>query len=257
MNPEAESLQAKLRLVDDYERKGLLRADEAAAQRTALQKRLLQAVLPDSPAPRVPVRVRLRAIGAMAIVVGGVAAYLLTEYAGMNRRAIEMLEAGKAARASDAAAHQARLERRRAGLPVAPDAAGVFPESAEAAASAPPADVAPLLAGRVELVPGLAGKAGPDDALFIVVRLPEDPSGLPLAAIRKRVADLPLDWRVGERELVGGAARFLQAKTVVVSARVSKSGSGLAQPGDLVGAASAAPWSRDVVVKIDDALPGG
>jgi len=113
MNPEADSLQAKLRLVDDYERKGLLRAEEAAAQRAALQKRLLQAVLPDTPAPRVPMRVRLRAIGAMAIVVGGVAAYLLTEYAGMNRRAIEMLEAGKAARASDAAARRERVERRR------------------------------------------------------------------------------------------------------------------------------------------------
>jgi cytochrome c-type biogenesis protein CcmH len=253
MKDTAESLQAQLRQVDDYERKGLLREEEAAAQRGALQRRLMAVVLPDTPAPRLGWRVRLRALGFMVVLVGSVTAYLLSGHAGLRRRSEEILDAGKAAAAQDAAARAERLARLRAGQPVAPDANGIFPESRPASGAAP--DVAPLLAGRVELAPELAGRVAPEDVVFVVVRPPGDPAGLPLAALRKQVADLPFEFRIGERELVGAPARFMQAGTVVVSARVSKTGSGLAQPGDLIGTATASPWQRGRVIVIDRAVP--
>jgi hypothetical protein len=253
MKDSAESLQAQLRQIDDYERKGLLRAEEAAAQRSALQKRLMATVLPDVPAPGLPWRVRLRAIGFMLVLVGSVSAYLLSGHAGLRRRSEEILDAGRAAAAQAEAARRERAQRLRAGQPVAPDANGVFP--GEAPASGGGAAVAPLLAGRVELAPALARAAAPEDVVFVVARLPEEPAGLPLAAIRKRVDELPFDFRIGDKELVGAPARFMAAKRVVVTARISKTGSGLAQPGDLVGSTTAAPWSTGVRVVIDEALP--
>ena len=252
MKESAESLQAQLRQVDDYESKGLLRAEEATSQRAALQKRLMAALLPDTPAPRLPWRAHLWAAVAVAVLVGSVSAYLLSGHAGLRRRSEEILDAGKVAAAQDAAARRERLERLRAGQPVAPDANGIFPTEAPASAAAA---VAPLLAGRVELDPALASRAAPDDVVFVFVRLPDEPSGLPLAAIRKRVGELPFEFRIGERELVGAATRFVTAQRVVVTARVSKTGSGLAQPGDLAGASTTAPWASGVVVRITDVVP--
>jgi len=254
MKDTAESLQAQLRQVDDYERKGLLRAEEAAAQRDALRRRLMAAVLPDTPAPRLPWRTRLRAIGFTLVLVGSVSAYLLSGHAGLRRRSEEILDAGRVAAAQAEAARRERAERVRAGQAVAPDANGIFPGEAPASA-ATAAAVAPLLAGRVELAPALAARAAPDDVVFVFARLPDDPAGLPLAAIRKRVDELPFDFRFGERELVGAPARFMGARSVVVTARVSKTGSGLAQAGDLVGSTTTAPWSTGVVVVIGEAVP--
>jgi len=253
MKDDPESLKAQLRQVDDYERKGLMRADEAAAQRTALQKRLLQVLLPAPPAPHLPWRTRLRALGAMVVLVGAVTAYLISGHAGLRRHSEELLDAGKAAAAADAAARKARLADPRHAGSGAPDARGVFPDEASAAAGADA--IAPLLAGRVSLAPALAARAAPEDVVFIVVRLPDDPDGLPLAAIRKQVADLPFDFRIGSRELVGDASRFMQAGTVVVTARISKSGAGRAQPGDLIGTAPAAPWRKGIAVTIDQVVP--
>ena len=47
--PEAEKIQARLRQIDEYERKGLMRAEEAARTRAALQRRLLAVLMPDTP----------------------------------------------------------------------------------------------------------------------------------------------------------------------------------------------------------------
>ncbi len=273
MNQEAHSIQAKLRQIDDYQSKGLLRAEEAESQRAALLRRLMQVLVPDTPAPRLPWRARLWAAAAMAVLVGSVAAYLLSGHAGLRRHSEELLDAGKAAAAQSAVSRRERLVRIRAGESLAPDANGVFPGRASAATTAttlPAAGssatavsragadaVAPLLSGRVRLDPGLAQQAAPDDALFIVVRLPGDPAALPLAAIRRQVGDLPLDFNIGARELVGAPARFLQAPTVVVTARISKTGSGQILPGDLAGEANpVAPWSSGIEVVIDRVLPG-
>jgi len=84
------------------------------------------------------------------------------------------------------------------------------------------------------------------------VRTPDDPTGLPLAQIRVEVSNLPFAFDIGAKEMIGSPDRFLHADKVIVSARVSRSGSGRVKPGDLVGQSQVvAPWANDVRFVID------
>ena len=279
MNPQVEALQAKLRQVDDYQSKGLLRAEEAEAQRTALRRKLMELVVPDMPAPRLPLRTRVWGALAMLALVGGFTAYLISGHAGLRARSEQILAQGRIAAAQDAQARKERMERIRRGESLAPDRFGRFRDEASAASAAPsasaavtgstfaasattrPADraasaaaeaVAPLLSGRIELDPKFEGRVASDDTVFVSVRTPDDPEGLPLAQIRVEVSNLPFDFNVGTRELIGSPDRFMHADKVVVSARISRSGSGHARAGDLVGqSAPVAPWANDVRFVID------
>ncbi len=272
MNPQVQAqvtaLQAKLRQVDDYQSKGLLRAEEADAQRAALRKQLMEAVIPNVPAPRLPMRTRAWALAAMLLLVGAVTAYLLSGHAGLRRRSETLLEQGRIAAADDAQMRRERLERIRRGESLAPDRFGVFAPSHDAsgaisasAASASAASksasaaadaIAPLLSGRVTLAARFEGRVASDDTVFVTVRTPDDPTGLPLAQIRVEVSNLPFDFNVGTREMIGSPDRFLHADKVIVSARISRSGSGRAKAGDLVGQSGpVAPWSNDVRFTID------
>jgi len=276
MNPQVEAqvaaLQAKIRQVDDYQSKGLLRAEEAQAQRTALRKQLMEAVIPNVPAPRLPVRARLYAIAAMLVLVGAVTAYLLSGHAGLRARSEALLEQGKIAAAEDARMRRERLERIRRGESLAPDKYGRFASSSSAAsasgaapaatgstaasgakaASAAADAIAPLLSGRVTLAARFEGRVASDDTVFVTVRTPGDPTGLPLAQIRVEVSNLPFDFDIGAKEMIGSPDRFLHADKVIVSARISRSGSGRVKPGDLVGQSQVVtPWANDVRFVID------
>jgi hypothetical protein len=280
MNPQAEAIQAKLRQLDDYQSKGLLRADEAEAQRAALMKRLMHVLVPDTPAPPIQWRVRLWAAAAMLVLVGGFSAYLISGHAGLRARSEQILAQGKVAAAQDAAMRRERLERIRKGESLAPDQFGRFapasgaepasmpasgslsasvsssPSVAASAASVAAAEaIAPLLSGRIVLDPKFEGQVASDDTVFVVVRTPDDPDGLPLAQIRVEVSNLPFDFNVGTREMIGSPDRFMHADKVIVSARISRSGSGRVKPGDLVGqSAVVQPWDNNVRFKIDHAV---
>ncbi len=280
MNPQAEAIQAKLRQIDDYQSKGLLRAEEAEAQRAALMKRLMQLLVPDTPAPPISWRVRLWGAVAMLLLVGGFSAYLISGHAGLRARSELLLAQGKVAAEQNAAMRRERIERLRRGESLAPDEFGRFAPASSASgsasaatagsaaataalvanaasaaksASAAQADaIAPLLSGRIVLDPKFEGQVASDDALFVVVRLPNDPTGLPLAQIRVEVSNLPFDFDIGPKELIGTPDRFMHAQDVVVTARISRSGSGQPRPGDLVGtSAIVAPWANDVKITID------
>jgi hypothetical protein len=272
MNPQVEALQAKLRQIDDYQSKGLLRADEAQAQRDALMKKLMELLLPDTPAPKLPLRVRAWGVVAMLLLVGGCTAYLISGHAGLRARSELILEQGRIAAAQDAQNRKERLERIRRGESLAPDQFGRFPSSGAASGATPASAaavgsgagasaargtagaeaIAPLLSGRIELDPKFEGQVASDDAVFVTVRTPGDPDGLPLAQIRVEVSNLPFDFDIGTKEMIGSPDRFMHADKVIVSARISKSGGGLARPGDLVGqSAPVQPWSNDVRFKID------
>ena len=272
MNPQVQAkladLQARIHQVDDYERKGLLRAEQAQAQRAALRKQMMEAVIPNVPAPALPMRTRAWGIVAMLVLVGAATAYLLSGHAGLRRRSETLLEQGRIAAAQDAQMRRERLERIKRGESLAPDKYGRFapsPAASGAASDAAPAAaasassknanadaIAPLLSGRVTLASKFEGKVASDDTLFVTVRTPDDPTGLPLAQIRVEVSNLPFDFNVGTREMIGSPDRFLHADKVIVSARISRSGSGRAKPGDLVGQSAAVqPWANDVRVTID------
>jgi hypothetical protein len=265
MNPEVEAIQARLRQLDDYQRKGLLRAEEAEPQRAALIKKLMHLLVPDTPAPRLPLRVRAWGAVAMLVLVGAFTAYLISGHAGLRARSETILAQGRIAAAQDEVSRKERLERIRRGESLAPDAFGRFPSASAPAASAAasgsaraasatPANeaIAPLLSGRVTLDPKFEGRVASDDTVFVTVRTPDDPTGLPLAQIRVEVSNLPFDFDVGAREMIGSPDRFLHADKVIVTALVSRSGRGLAKPGDLTGhSAVVAPWSNDVRFTID------
>ncbi|MCK9684833.1 hypothetical protein [Scleromatobacter humisilvae] len=269
MNPQVEALQAKLRQVDDYQSKGLLRADEAEAQRTALRRKLMELLVPDTPAPKLPLRVRAWGAVAMLVLVGGFTAYLISGHAGLRARSELILEQGKIAAAQDAIARKERMERIRRGESLAPDQFGRFAPASSAAsapasaavsgsaaaassASAAAEAIAPLLSGRIVLDPKFEGRVASDDTVFVTVRTPDDPNGLPLAQIRVEVSNLPFDFNVGTREMIGSPDRFMHADKVIVSARISKSGSGRVKAGDLVGqSAVVQPWANDVKFTID------
>ena len=281
MNPQVEAVQAKLRQVDDYLSKGLLRAEEAEAQRAALMKKLMELLVPNTPAPKLPLRVRAWGAAAMLVLVGGFSAYLISGHAGLRARSELILAQGKLAAAQDAQNRRERLERIRRGESLAPDQYGRFAASAPDAAASRPASaavtgspaspavlakastasaaasaaadaIAPLLSGRIVLDPKFEGQVASDDTVFVVVRTPDDPNGLPLAQIRVEVSNLPFDFNVGTREMIGSPDRFMHADKVIVSARISKSGSGRVKPGDLVGQSSVVqPWANDVRFSID------
>jgi len=88
---------------------------------------------------------------------------------------------------------------------------------------------------RVELSPELANQVSQDDVVFIIAR---DPSGppMPLAVSRHRVSDLPVEVVLDDGMAMAPMARLSNVDAVTVSARVSKSGQPIAQPGDLQGA---------------------
>jgi cytochrome c-type biogenesis protein CcmH len=127
--------------------------------------------------------------------------------------------------------------RRRAGLPplaaAAPPAAppAASPVDAMTAAGGAAAPAAQTISGRVELGPAAKASAAPDDTVFIFARAPQG-SRMPLAILRKRVSDLPLDFKLDDSLAMSPAARLSSSPQVVVGARLSKSGNAAPSPGD-------------------------
>jgi cytochrome c-type biogenesis protein CcmH len=100
--------------------------------------------------------------------------------------------------------------------------------------SAAPAAAAPALRGRVELSAALKAQAAPSDTVFIAAK-EAGGSPMPLAAKRVRVADLPMDFSLDDADALMPSRPLSSAKSILIEARVSKSGDAKAMPGDLKG----------------------
>ena len=140
-------------------------------------------------------------------------------------------------------------KRRMSGQGAAPAAssgAGV-----ETAALGTPAQ---SVTGRVTLAPSLAAKARPQDTLFVFARAVPG-TGMPLAILRKQVKDLPLAFTLDDSMAMSPQHRLSSAGSVVVGARISRSGEALPSSGDLQGSSVAVPpGARDVAVEIADVV---
>jgi cytochrome c-type biogenesis protein CcmH len=154
----------------------------------------------------------------------------------------------------------------RANLDEARQLAGLPPLASPATATSPTATTAatpaanPLTAGResvtgkVELAPALAARAAPDDTVFIFAR-PAAGARMPLAILKKRVRDLPVDFTLDDSMAMSPAARLSGAGQVVVGARVSKSGQAMPQAGDLEGlSAAVAPGQQGLRIVITEVV---
>jgi cytochrome c-type biogenesis protein CcmH len=110
-------------------------------------------------------------------------------------------------------------------------------QSAEYPIAAPESAAIPTAAGlkvAVSLSPAVAGKAAPNDVVFIFARPAQGPR-MPLAIVQKQVKDLPATIVLDDNNSMSQEMKLSSASEVVVVARVSKSGTAGAQAGDLEG----------------------
>ena len=130
--------------------------------------------------------------------------------------------------------------RARAGMPALAERVGGEPATGDAAppapaAAAPAADDAatgPRLVVEVSIAPELAARIAPTDTLFVFARAPEGPK-MPLAIQRIPVPSLPATIVLDDSMGMMPALKLSQAGTVVVGARISKSGNATPSSGDL------------------------
>jgi cytochrome c-type biogenesis protein CcmH len=122
---------------------------------------------------------------------------------------------------------------------------------ARIAANLPPlpevaADLGPTLAITVRIEPTLANLASPGDTLYVFARSP-DGKGPPLAAKRIVIDKLPLDVTLSDADSPMPAGKLSSQPTVLVMARLSKSGNAQASSGDVE--------SDPATVTLSDAKP--
>jgi len=111
------------------------------------------------------------------------------------------------------------------------------------------------LSGKVTLGPALAGKASPNDSLYIFARAKVGPKA-PLATLRLQVKDLPATFTLNDSMARSGVQLSTFSNEVVVGARISKSGSPMPQSGDLQGLSQPAKvGDKGIDVVIDQQLP--
>jgi cytochrome c-type biogenesis protein CcmH len=136
--------------------------------------------------------------------------------------------------------------------PTSASSSAAAPTSAAQATTAP---TTATIAGTVSLAPALSAKVAPTDTVFIFARAAEGPR-MPLAILRKQVKDLPATFTLDDSMAMTPNFALSKFPSVVVGARVSKSGNAAPQPGDLEGVSPAVKvGATGLSVVIDRALP--
>jgi len=108
--------------------------------------------------------------------------------------------------------------------------------------------------GRVDIADNLRDNVAPNDTVFIFARAAQGPR-MPLAVVRKQVKDLPADFLLDDAASMGGEAKLSSAEQVIVTARVSRSGSATPAAGDLQGESPAlTPGAQQVSITIDEVV---
>ncbi len=134
-------------------------------------------------------------------------------------------------------------------------AAKAPPRIAKAAAAPTTAPVAAAIDGRVDIAPALAPKVALSDTVFIFARAANGPR-MPLAVLRVPARELPKQFRLDDSMGMSAGMKLSSAPSVIVEARISKSGNALPQPGDLSGQSAAVkPGTSNVNITIDQVVP--
>jgi cytochrome c-type biogenesis protein CcmH len=118
------------------------------------------------------------------------------------------------------------------------------------------APVSGTIKGTVGIDDALRDRVSPSDTVFIFARAAEGPR-MPLAVLRVRVDELPMDYVLDDSMAMDPSQSLSQFPEVVVVARVSLSGSAMAESGDLQGVSTViSPGSDEsALVTIDEILP--
>jgi cytochrome c-type biogenesis protein CcmH len=111
------------------------------------------------------------------------------------------------------------------------------------------------VAGRVTLADALKSRIKPDDTVYVVAR-PAEGSRMPIALLKRRAADLPLDFALDDTLAMVPESRLSQHKQVIVRVLVSRRGDAIPASGDLQGQVGpVAVGSGGVRVEIRDVVP--
>lgn len=94
----------------------------------------------------------------------------------------------------------------------------------------------PSIKVTVSLLDSFKNKVSPSDLVFIYAKASQGPP-MPLAAVRKRVSDLPITIQLDDSMAMMPQMKLSSFPRVTVGARISKSGSPIGQSGDLEGIA--------------------
>jgi cytochrome c-type biogenesis protein CcmH len=137
------------------------------------------------------------------------------------------------ARAIDDARKQLGLKPIERSLPAIAQARPVNNDTAASGAATGGAGVEV----KVSLSPEMQKQAKPEDLVFIYAKAVSGPP-MPLAAARKQVRDLPLTLRLDDSMAMMPRLKISGYPEVTVGARISRSGSPMAQSGDLEGEVS-------------------
>lgn len=93
---------------------------------------------------------------------------------------------------------------------------------------------AAIIHGYVQLDAKLKSRTSPNDTVFVFARATNGPR-MPLAIVRKQVKDLPFEFTLDDSMAMNPSFKLSSFPSVVVGARISKSGQAMPQSGDLEG----------------------
>lgn len=133
----------------------------------------------------------------------------------------------------------------RGGAPAKPPASAPepAPSTAETAAT--------TVTGTVTIAPALAERARSGSTLFVIARQAGGPP-IPVAVLRQQAAELPMRFSIGDANAMDPSRLLSSAGTLVLEARLSRSGNAMREPGDLYGQRTEVkPGQRDVTIVID------
>ncbi|MCU7893332.1 MAG: c-type cytochrome biogenesis protein CcmI [Candidatus Thiodiazotropha sp. (ex Ustalcina ferruginea)] len=167
--------------------------------------------------------------------ISGILAYQRSEF----KSAIERWEALKVMLQPQSAELESvndALDDVRSKLGLAPDETPLpnIVQAKKPASSKPVASSSKSLQVEISLSPELQAKAKPGDLVFVYAKALSGPP-MPLAAVRKKVSDLPLSIKLDDSMAMMPQMKLSGFPEVVVGARISLSGNPTAQSGDLEG----------------------
>lgn len=151
----------------------------------------------------------------------------------------------------------AEAKRRMGGAPLMAAANAPFAQSAMPSDHPPvkKAGAARVITGKVVLDPSMAGKAAGADTLFVFAK---DVSGppMPVSIVRAAKNDLPFTFKLDDSTSPMPTRKLSDVGTVVIVARLSRSGKAMAESGDLEGMSQPVQGGADgLTIVIDRQRP--
>lgn len=102
---------------------------------------------------------------------------------------------------------------------------------------------------KVDISPELKAKLPPESVVFVYAQAVNGPK-MPLAIIRKQLADLPLQVTLSDAQAMRPGTKMAEQPQLKILARVSQSGQAMSQAGDLLGSTELSPPFENQVATV-------